>query len=86
MAAKTRDSADKKAPFNAHTFGAICAYDGWRAGPNGVGRVVTDATWRHFINLNLVGGPPSGGGGFPVSPEGRDFPFVRPTISNSAPG
>jgi hypothetical protein len=34
------------------TFGAIGAYDGHRAG---VGRVVVDATWHHFININLTG-------------------------------
>lgn len=33
-------------------FPAIAAYDGQRAG---VGRVVTDATWHHFININLDG-------------------------------
>ncbi|CAN5912992.1 hypothetical protein BH24BAC1_BH24BAC1_18830 [soil metagenome] len=41
-----------KTPTRAHSFGAICAYDGHRAG---VGRVVTDATWHHFVNVNLVG-------------------------------
>ncbi len=34
------------------SFIAICAYDGQRAG---VGRVVTDATWHHFVNANLDG-------------------------------
>lgn len=33
-------------------FGAISAYDGHRAT---VGRVVADATWHHFININLDG-------------------------------
>jgi hypothetical protein len=37
----------------AHTFGAVSAYDGHRAG--GKGRVVCDATWHHFINVNLIG-------------------------------
>lgn len=37
----------------AHTFGAITAYDGHRAG--GRGRVVCDATWHHFVNVNLIG-------------------------------
>ncbi|MEQ6901704.1 hypothetical protein [Nocardioides sp. YIM 152588] len=41
-----------KAATEGHSFGGICAYDGHRAG---VGRVVTDATWHHFININLVG-------------------------------
>jgi hypothetical protein len=33
-------------------FMAICAYDGQLAN---VGRVVTDATWHHFVNINLDG-------------------------------
>lgn len=41
-----------KAPTEAHSFGGICAYDGHRAD---VGRVVTDATWHHFVNVNLIG-------------------------------
>ncbi len=41
-----------KAATIAHTFGAISAYDGHRAN---VGRVVCDATWHHFINVNLIG-------------------------------
>ncbi|MGD8684936.1 MAG: hypothetical protein PVG27_13395, partial [Chloroflexota bacterium] len=41
-----------KAPTEAHTFGGVCAYDGHRADR---GRVVTDATWHHFVNINLVG-------------------------------
>lgn len=44
-------SSDKQ-PTQAHTFGAICAYNGHHAG---VGRVVTDATWHHFVNWNLIG-------------------------------
>ena len=55
----------------ARTFGAIGAYDGHRAG---VGRVVTDATWHHFINVNLTGA--SGGAGdkalgFLATPAGQ---------------
>jgi hypothetical protein len=42
------------------SFGAICAYNGQAAG---VGRVVTDATWHHYVNVNLngmvVGGLPN---------------------------
>jgi hypothetical protein len=41
-----------KTATQAHSFGGISAYDGHRAG---VGRVVTDATWHHFVNVNLVG-------------------------------
>lgn len=41
---------------DAHSFGGIAAYDGHRAS---VGRVVTDATWHHFVNINLIGDPAS---------------------------
>ncbi|WP_210479504.1 hypothetical protein [Naasia sp. SYSU D00948] len=44
-------SGDKR-PTHAQIFGGICAYDGHRAG---VGRAITDATWHHFVNINLVG-------------------------------
>jgi len=33
-------------------FGVIAAYDGHKAG---VGRVVVDATWHHWFNINLIG-------------------------------
>lgn len=33
-------------------FGVLAAYDGHRAG---VGRVLVDATWHHWFNINLVG-------------------------------
>ena len=70
-----------KDPTDPHSFGGICAYDGHRAG---VGRVVTDATWHHFVNVNLIGQqhPPlsssnpkswshPGGGGFLATAAGR---------------
>lgn len=41
-----------KDPTVAHSFGAISAYDGR---PAGVGRVICDATWHHFVNVNLIG-------------------------------
>lgn len=41
-----------KQPLVPRSFIAICAYDGQRAN---VGRVVTDATWHHFVNINLDG-------------------------------
>lgn len=41
-----------KAPTVAQRFGAICAFDGHIAGQ---GRIVTDATWHHFVNVNLIG-------------------------------
>jgi len=48
-------------------FGAIAAYDGHRAN---VGRVATDATWHHFVNINLDGSG-SGLSGL-QSPPGTD--------------
>jgi hypothetical protein len=47
-----RLGSSTKSPTIAHSFGAISAYDGHRAG---VGRVVCDATWHHFVNVNLIG-------------------------------
>jgi hypothetical protein len=66
-------TAGSKQPTQAHTFGAISAYDGHRAG---VGRVVTDATWHHFVNVNLVGDSSAPPGdpkrlGFLASPAGQ---------------
>ena len=41
-----------KQPLVPRSFGAIGAYDGQKAD---VGRVAVDATWHHFININLTG-------------------------------
>ena len=41
-----------KEPLVPREFIAIAAYDGHSAG---VGRVVTDATWHHFIDINIDG-------------------------------
>lgn len=61
-----RQSSPAKQATTAHSFGAICVYDGWRAK---TGRVVTDATWHHFLNLNLAGNTTTSGTGF-ASPAG----------------
>jgi hypothetical protein len=37
---------------NDSEFGVLAAYDGQRSG---VGRVVVDATWHHWFNINLLG-------------------------------
>ena len=55
----------------SRSFGAIAAYDGHRAS---VGRIVTDATWHHFININLTGDSGAGGDkglGFLATPAGQ---------------
>ena len=53
--------AISKPPIAGGDFGAIGAWDGHRAGD--YGRIVVDATWHHFINVNLIGsrsnGPPN---------------------------
>lgn len=46
------NTAGSKQATQPHTFGAICAYDGHKVD---VGRIVTDATWHHFTNVNLIG-------------------------------
>jgi hypothetical protein len=43
---------DVYGPVNATSFGAIGAYDGQAAG---VGRIVVDSTWHHWVHVNLVG-------------------------------
>ena len=45
-----------KAAVMPRAFISICAYNGQLAN---VGRVVTDATWHHFVNVNLVGDLPA---------------------------
>lgn len=46
-----------KPAVNSKTFGVIGAYDGHRTTRDGkrLGRVVVDATWHHFFNINLTG-------------------------------
>lgn len=63
-----------KDPTFPHSFGGISAYDGHLAG---VGRVVTDATWHHFVNVNLIGTPTVSVGvksdGFLSTPQGQAY-------------
>ena len=39
-------------PTVANTIGIVCAYDGRGAG---VGRVVTDSSFHHYLDINLIG-------------------------------
>ncbi|MEM6686218.1 MAG: hypothetical protein AAF617_10580, partial [Bacteroidota bacterium] len=41
-----------KTPTQAHCFASIGVFDGR---PANVGRIVVDATWHHFVNMNLQG-------------------------------
>ncbi len=51
-----------KPTVNEKTFGVIGAYDGHRVVRDGrrLGRVVVDATWHHFFNVNLIGAQTGG--------------------------
>lgn len=46
------NTAGTKQATQAQRFGAICAYDGHKAS---IGRVVTESTWHHYTNVNLIG-------------------------------
>lgn len=58
----TNSGTEVKPPVNEKTFGVIGAYDGHRIVRDGkrLGRVVVDATWHHFFNINLIGAQTSG--------------------------
>lgn len=51
-AGRVSTSGGSKDSTLGHSFASICAYDGHQAG---VGRVVADSTWHHFVNVNLIG-------------------------------
>jgi hypothetical protein len=68
---------DFKEPLVPREFIAISAYDGHRAG---VGRVVTDATWHHFIDINI-----DGTGSDPDDGIRRFGLMMRPEDGNSDP-
>lgn len=76
-----------KPPIPGGSFGAISAYDGHHAD---VGRVVCDATWHHFININLTGdsGAPVGDPkrvGFLASAAGEEaFEKIKAYFRNIA--
>jgi hypothetical protein len=68
-------AGDIKGVVNPRTFGAIGAWDGHRVG--GRGRVVVDATWHHFFNINLVGDP---NGSSPAKHLGFLDPSANPAV------
>lgn len=59
-----------KEPVVPRSFITLCAYDGHRAE---VGRVITDATWHHFVDINIDGGGTPDRGGA-LMPNGVDLP------------
>ena len=63
------DEFPSKQALVPRSFAAIVAYDGHRSD---VGRVVTDATWHHFININIDGTGATGREG--LMPGGSDTP------------
>jgi hypothetical protein len=62
-----------KEAVTPRSFIAICAYDGHAAQ---VGRVVTDATWHHFVNINIKPGL--------SAIHGRDLSDIKQYYSNLA--
>ncbi len=69
------DGVQIKPPVNGRHFGVIGAYDGHRIVRNNkrLGRIVVDATWHHFFNINLKGasaGGNDGSAGDPIKERG----------------
>lgn len=64
-----------KPPTTPRLFGAISVWDGHRVGK---GRIVTDATWHHFVNVNLDGtGTRSGRPGLAAAPRAQVGEYFR---------
>jgi hypothetical protein len=63
-----------KGPVAPRCFGAISAYDGHAAG---VGRVVCDATWHHFVNMNLNGAGTDGTGLYEGRPAAANAAYLQ---------
>ena len=83
-----RTAADVKGNLNLKKFGSICAYNGHEAE---IGRVVVDATWHHFFNINLKGelfnSDPVKAGGFKgsASPQAqKDYDQIKAYFRNIA--
>jgi hypothetical protein len=57
----------------ANTIGILCIYDGRRAG---VGRIVTDSSFHHYVDVNLIGDPC---GSSPDRKQGFGLAYVPPT-------
>lgn len=62
-----------KEAVTPRSFIAICAYDGQRVNR---GRVVTDATWHHFVNINIKPGM--------SALAGRDLADIKQYYANLA--
>jgi hypothetical protein len=87
---RIRDRAKNQyyGPVDPRCFGAICVYDGRHANMNGhpVGRVVVDASFHHFLNINLNGTGAFKGRGF-YDKEGRpteDYEAIKRYYFNIA--
>jgi hypothetical protein len=75
MSCGNRERQFQKSPVIPRSFIAVCAYDGHSA-RNVVGRVVTDATWHHFVNINIKPGM--------AEIAGRDLADIKQYYSNLA--
>jgi hypothetical protein len=76
-------------PTNPHTIGVLCAYDGRGVG---VGRIVTDSSFHHYLDLNLIGDPcgctvdrqTGFGTGFQVPAAGSILANLQDVLVNTA--
>lgn len=73
MSVSHGDGFPGKQALSPQLFAAIVAYDGHRANK---GRVSTDSTWHHFININLDGAGEPGFTGL-QSPAGVDTEALK---------
>ena len=75
------DAFPGKAALTPRSFIAIAAYDGHRTN---VGRVITDATWHHFININIDGAGSSREGLMPGGVDTTEMAEIREHWVNMA--
>ncbi len=64
--------SDATDPTAANTIGILCVYDG--RGAN-VGRIVTDSSFHHYLDINIIGDPC---GSTPDRTTGFGAPYVPP--------
>jgi hypothetical protein len=70
-----------KPPVVPRCFGAISAYDGDAAN---VGRIVCDATWHHFVNINLNGAGSGRSGLYTAGNPTAEYDKIKQYYRNTA--
>ncbi len=78
------NGAQIKPPVKGDKFGVIGAYDGHRIVRDNkrLGRIVVDATWHHFFNINLKGAPANGAADGSAGDATKELGFYAPLRSN----